>query len=286
MFARGFIRSLLIILVMITIAIVSYRIVMHMWDIPVPVTDELISTRQQEEEPITQAVIDDISKNLIFNYDDQTGDIRSILLEIFHLEEKRMQYITIPIRTQFTMSEALYRKLVLVHPTIPQVIKLSNIRKYFDEDTVYDYGTLILEDLLGVDISFYTALPNSIYETMFTTKELINTNSSTTTLETVENNDNGASCEVFSEEYIAFLKTIKTEQGLRDYIEEIYPYFKSNLSLAGKMNYLESYCRTSLSKVTFDRIEGINQNSAYIIDQALAKQQVESYIAGYVSTNE
>src|SRR5690606_12571876 len=106
--------------------------------------EKLSPKKQQEDEPITKAVIEDISKNLIFHFNDETGEIHNILLEIFHLQEKRMRYITIPVRTQFTMSETLYRKLVMVHPTIPQVIRLSNITKYFDKDMVYDYGTLIV----------------------------------------------------------------------------------------------------------------------------------------------
>lgn len=278
-FARGFINSFFIILVMLTVGAISYGTAMHFWNIPEAESDGLVPPRQQKEEPITEAVIDDITKNLIFHFDDETGEINSILLEIFHLEEKRMQFITIPIRTQYTMSEALYRKLVLVHPTIPQVIRLSNITKYFERDDVYDYGVLIVEDLLGVSISFYTAIPTSIYETIFVTQDFIGEKEYEATDET-EGHNAGATYEVFAEEYMVYLRSIRTAAELRGYIEGVYPSFQSNLSLYDKMNYFESYSRTSLSHVSFDRIYGVNQNSAYIIDRAFAKQQVESYIAG------
>jgi len=279
-FVRGFIWSMIIMLAMLVVAVISYGIVMHVWNVPEPIPEEAVPTKQQKEEPIIEAVIEDISKNLIFHFDDETGEIQNILLEIFHLEEKRMQFIAIPIRTKFTMSDTLYRKLVMVHPTIPQVIRLSNITKYFDEKTVYDYGVLLVEDLLGVDISYYTAIPTSVYETMFISKKYIDDKGKTTTDETDESNG-GLVYEVFSENYLTFLRSIKTTEELRDYIEEIYPSLHSNLTLAGKMNYLESYSKTSLTNITFDLIRGTNQNSAYVIAQTSAKQQIESYIAGF-----
>lgn len=282
MFVRGFIRSFFIILAMLIIGVISYGVVMHFWNIPEPVPEVKLSPKkQQEDEPITKAVIEDISKNLIFHFNDETGEIHNILLEIFHLQEKRMRYITIPVRTQFTMSETLYRKLVMVHPTIPQVIRLSNITKYFDKDMVYDYGTLIVEDLLGVNISYYTAIPESVYQTMFTSKKFVEEKGKISSADLTDSDRLDVTFEVFSEEYVAFLKSIETTDKLYDYIEEIYPSFQSNLSLHGKMNYLESYSKTSLTNVTFDLIGGINQNNAYVIDKASAKNQIESYIAGY-----
>lgn len=279
-FARGFIWSFIIIFAMLIVGVISYGIVMHVWNVPEPVQEELIPTRQQEDASITEPVIEAISKNLIFHFDDETGEIKNMLLEIYHLEEKRMQFITIPIRTQFTMSDSLYRKLVLVDPTIPQVIRLSNITKYFDKDTVYDYGVLLAEDLLGVDISYYTAIPGSVYKSIFISKKFADEKRNTSTSEMI-GNDGDLTYEVFSDDYVAFLKSMKTTEELSDYIEVIYPSLQSNLSLFGKMNYVEGYSKTSLTNVTFDLIQGINQNSAYVIDQALAKQQIESYIAGF-----
>jgi hypothetical protein len=256
----------------------SYWAVMHFWDIPIAEPEEKGPSQQQKEEPITKAALDDVSKNLIFRVQEETGEINGILLEIFHCGEKRMQYITIPIRTQYTMSETLYRKLVLVRPTIPQIIKLSNITKYFDKDTVYDYGVLIMEDLLGIDISYYTVIPESIYTTIFETHEITEDNKKSSEKLSQEK-EAGISYEVFSDKYIKFLKSFQTAEDVYDYIAELYPHLQSNLPLNGKMNYLESYCKTPLSRVSFALINGVNKNNAYYIEAALAKQQIESYIA-------
>ncbi|NLK27740.1 MAG: hypothetical protein GX306_05285 [Clostridiales bacterium] len=274
LFVRAFMKSFFLVIILSSVGVLSYWSVMHFWDIPEAVSQKKEIIIKNEKKPITEAIIEDISKNLIFCYNEETGEITKILLEIFHCEEKKMQYITIPVRTQFTMSETFYQRMVLVHPTIPQVIRLSNIHKYFDLDTVYDYGVLILEDLLQLKFSYYTAIPQSIYETIFITEGKTET--------TTENRgDLGISFkEVFSEEYKKFLRSMKTAEELREYIKEIYPSLRSNLSLYGKMNYLDSYCRTPLNKITFDIIQGTDKNSAYYIDVEMAKDQINQYIAG------
>ena len=277
--AIGFIKSLFVVLIMFGAGAGSYWAVMHFLDIPIAEPEEKGPLQQQKEEPITKAALDDVSKNLIFRVQEETGEINGILLEIFHCGEKRMQYITIPIRTQYTMSETLYRKLVLVRPTIPQIIKLSNITKYFDKDTVYDYGVLIMEDLLGIDISYYTVIPESIYTTIFETHEITEDNKKISSEKLSQEKEAGISYEVFSDKYIKFLKSFQTAEDVYDYIAETYPHLQSNLPLNGKMNYLESYCKTPLSRVSFALINGVNKNNAYYIEAALAKQQIESYIA-------
>jgi hypothetical protein len=75
------------------------------------------------------------------------------LLEVFNSNGRKLGYISIPLDTKLTMSETLYRKLVVIKPEIPQIIKLSSVTKYLEEKTVFEYGVLMMEDLLGTDIS-------------------------------------------------------------------------------------------------------------------------------------
>jgi len=173
------------------------------------------------------------------------------------------------------MTDSLYCKLIPVNPAIPQMIKLSGISKYFDKDTVYDYGVLIMEDLLKINISYYTAIPQSIYETMFVTENL---------MPDVTNKEEAQSTstvpkELFSEEYITFLKSFTTAEALSKYIEDIYSSIQSNLTLNEKMNYFESYCNTPSSSIFFELIHGVNHNSAYIVDTDLATQQFADYMS-------
>lgn len=248
------------VLIFFCVGVISYQIVIRLWDVPESSLVILAQNEELKKEQITVPQIDDISKNLIYVVDSNTGELKHLLLEIFHCEEKRMKYITIPIRTQITLSEALYQKLTLVHPAIPQVMKLSAMAEYFDKDVIYDYCLLILQELIAIEISYYTVIPEDIYNTMFTSKD--DTKSA------------------FLSEYKEFLRSIKTSEDLKAYIEGIYPKFISNLTLFEKTNYFESYLQTPLNNITFDLINGNDKNSAYYIDRTLAKKQIEDYISG------
>lgn len=260
LFARKFIKSFVFVLVFFIVGGLSYKIVMSLWDVPEAQGISPIQSNEPNKEQITVPSIDDISKNLVFIVNSDTGDLKHLLLEIFHCEDKRMEYITIPIRTQISLSESLYQKLILVHPAIPQVMKLSAMTGYFDEDVIYDYSVLIIQEQLGIEISYYTVVPEDLYDTMFTS---------------IDNTYNA-----FSNDYKEFIRSIKSAEELSDYIEETYPKLISNISLFEKMNYFESYLQTPLNKVTFNLINGNDKNSAYYIDKTLAKKQIEDYIRG------
>jgi hypothetical protein len=276
LFIRGFVQSFFIVVILLGAGILGFRLTKYFLELP---GEEAIVAYQGETVPesITVATIDDISKNLIYCYDEDTNEIIKIILEVFHCEDKKLTYITIPIRTRLTISDALYQDLVLVQPAIPQVMHLSSMVNYYDSETVLEYGVLIIEDLLDIDISYYTAIPQTTYDMIFTEKTIIPEESSAfsdiaTTKETIQ-------VEAFREEYMEFLKTIQTEEELSTYIEQIYPSFQSNLSVAQKMNYLESYCLTPLKNIFFDIIRGNDSNSAYMIDHELVKQQLRELSA-------
>jgi len=273
-FIEGILQSFFIVVILLGAGVLGYQTTMHYWK---PAKEEAVVAYKEKPVPesITEASIDDVSKNLIYSYNEDTKEINKIILEIFHCENKQMTYITIPMRTQFTMSNDLYRKLVLVHPAIPQIMKLSAMTRYFDSETVFDYGVLIVEDLLDIDISYYTAIPKATYDTIF---------AEGTASTTVEGEKGGAEeqtteqmvpVEIFTDEYTDFLKSIQTAEELSTYIEEIYPSFRSNLSLFDKMNYLESYCKTPQSNISFELIKGNDLNHAFVIDNKLATQRLE-----------
>lgn len=82
---------------------------------------------------------------------------------------------------------------------------------------------------------------------------------------------------MFSEEFLEYLSTIDTETKLSTYIKELYTQVDSNLSLADKLNYMESYIKTPGKNIVFELIAGEDSNSAYNIDIAKAKEMLKSY---------
>ncbi|MBH1942568.1 hypothetical protein I5677_16875 [Mobilitalea sibirica] len=273
-FLRVFIKSFFIVFLLIGIGAISYTAVMRYMKEPYDNhAEDYINL--QEDVVIKEARVEDISKNIIFSVNEENGEISKILLEIFHCEAKKLYYITVPIRTQFTMSDTLYQKLVPVYPAIPQVIKLSNITKYFPEETLYEYGALIIDDLFGINTSYYTVIPKDIYETIFVSKNITLEEDNMEEGQTV---DRSITKEVFSDEYLTLLETIKTAEDLSNYIEGIYSAVDSNLSLNQKMNYFESYINLKQNNIYFEILIGEDKNSAYIIKEEKVNEQLENYM--------
>ena len=269
MFLKGFLLSFLIVAILLMSAVIGYQFTIHFWEIPQEksIEEKTIEDKPIEEAPskdnITEVKVEDISKNLIYCYNEETDEIDKMVLEIFHCKNKQLTYITIPMRSGLTMSDELYRKISVVQPAIPQVLQLSAMTGYFDRSSVFEYGVLMVEDLLGIDISYYTVIPKSIYDTIFIGKTL--TTASDRTLPT----------ETFTGEYVEFLKKIDTLEKLRAYIEVIYPSIQSNLTLTDKLEYLDSYLETPLGNVSFQLIQGKDSNSTYRIDIEKAAGQLK-----------
>lgn len=271
MFAIGFLKSLLFFILFAIVSITGYKLVMHFYGIGNADIIEAISPAQKKD-TLTEARIDVISKHLIYSVDEETGDIKKLVLEIYNCERRMLYYITIPIKTQLTLSDSLHRELILIKPSIPGFLKLSAITGYLPKDIAYEYGVLMIEEQLNLQISYYTVVPQSIYEAVFETesiKQKVNRQQGT---------ENTYPREMFSEDYLKHLHTIKTETQLREYIEELYTKIKSNLSFEAKLNYMESYLNTPGENISFEVIAGVDSNSAYTIDEIMVTKQLKAYI--------
>jgi hypothetical protein len=245
-----------------TAGILSYKAVVHFLQ---PKQEDAAVANQNET--VTDDKIgsgpEGLINNLIFCYDDDSKEISKIILEVLDSNNKQLNYITIPVRTQFTMSASLYKKLVLDYPEIPQVLKLSVISKCFSFDKEFKNGAEIIEDLLRTDINYYTAMPQSTYEKIFTEKNVNLADGSGTLPE-----------EVFSNEYKSFLQTLDTKEKVKAYIKDIYPDLKTDIALNDKLKYIDSYYEISSGQITFEILKGNNQNSAYVMDPTLAAEQL------------
>ncbi|CRZ35217.1 hypothetical protein DFR55_10485 [Herbinix hemicellulosilytica] len=269
-FFKGFLLSLIFFALFLGIGILSYQIVMDFFNIENEAVEVAeIITSDKKQSIITEARLDDVSKHLIFCVDEDDGSIKKLLLEIFNCHSNKMYYFTIPIKTRFTLSSSLHKELVLVKPSIPQFLKLSAITTYIQDDTAYEYSVLMIEDLLDISISYYSVVPQSIYDSVFTTEKIGLIKDSNDISDKYPR-------EIFSQDFIEFLGTIKTESELRKYIEEIYGKIKSNLKFEDKLNYMESYLNTAGENIYFEVIAGKDSNSEYTVDKEAAKKQVEA----------
>ncbi len=265
-FAKVFIRSIFVVLFLLTVAVISYKAAMHFWQPKekgvVAYQDDTVSTDKVKVE------IEAVSKNLIFCYDEESNDITKIVLEILNGHSRKLTYITIPVRTKITIDDPLYRKIILDCPEMPQFMKLSALSAYLDADKAFEYGVLITENLLGIDINYYTVFPVNTYETIFTQKY-------------IKQEDNYASVpmETFTKDYTKYIKTLDTKEKVTAYIEETYPSIKTNLALDDKVKFLRYYMEVSPKDISFELIKGRNINSEYTIDLEHTGQQLVEHTA-------
>lgn len=275
LFAKGFFKSLIFFAFLFCICTLSFKMVMHFFDIENETVEVMETVPSiQEQTGITQASIDDISKHLIISVDEETGSINKLVLEIFNCQRNKLTYITIPIKTQLNLSNSLHKKLILIKPSIPQFLMISAITSYIPDDMAYEYTVLMIEELLNINISYYTVVPQSVYETVFVTEKL----SSKANSKSNENAMAPYPREIFSPEFLEFLHTIKTETQLREYIKDIYSNIKSNLSFEDKLNYMDSYLNITGKGISFEVISGRDSNSTYIIDEAAADKQLKTFM--------
>jgi hypothetical protein len=248
---------------------------MKLWMTP-PEKTEVVEKPEPTAIPITEPSVDDVSKNLIFCYDSENHIISKLVLEVFHCERKQLTYITIPMSTQFTMTDVLYKKLIAVQPSIPQMIRLSTMIRYLDSSVIFDYGVLMIEDMLDIDISYYSVIPTELYQSLFEERSIPDGVSAAGLLAEAEQSDaEMVVAEVFTEECIERLSSLKNKEEISSYIKILYEEIKSNLSVDGKMNYLESYSMTSKEDVSFTRLGGYDRNSGFIIDESKVQQQLQ-----------
>lgn len=259
-FLKIFIMSFFIVVLLLSAGVLSYKAVMHFWQ---PKEDSTVAYQNETlPEKSSRVVIEEISKNLIICYDKSTKNITKIVLEILNSHSKQLTYVTVPVRTELTLSGSLYKKMIIDCPEVPQVLKLSTLSKYLVPDKAFEYEVLIIENLLGIKISYYTAIPSDTYDTIFTQKSV------------KKAGFDAVSMEVFSKDFNSYLETLTSRDALAAYLEEIYASIDSSLALKDKKKYLDYYSEALPEHVSFELIEGYNQNSAYTIDMEDAAQQL------------
>lgn len=263
---KVFKRSLIVVIVLTITGVLSYKAAMMFWqpsEDQTGITDELHTVTADTVKASEKGV----SKNLIYCYDKKAKEITKIVLEILNSNDNKLTYITIPVRTECTLPNALYEKLTLDAPEMPQVLKLSTLTKYLSVKKAYADGAKIIGELLETNINYYTAIPKNIYETIFQEKSIKQ-----------DKDYDAVPQEVFTNEYKTLVSSLDSKNKVSDYMEEMYPKLKSNLSLKKKKTLAKSYSEISASSITFDLIKGTNLNNGYVIDESLALEQLSGYL--------
>ncbi len=280
-FVHKFIRSTFWMLVLIAIGVLSYKITMLYYDASGGPKDERAAFIIKEYFG-GDAKVEDVSKNLILSQNEE-GQVKHILLEIFNRNTKNLDYITIPVDTRFTISNEIYQKLCNVGSEAPQIICFEDADSYFKEQTLYQYMVILVEDMLDMDIGYYTVISEEQFNWVFTETEVEVSEEIEDTIKKMY--------KVYkvSDSFFHETKNLTDEDSLKNFLKEEAKEYQSNLSLKGKYEYVQGYLGVQEDYIYVHSVYGTQREEYFDIEleksQILVKEIIENSVP-YMETQE
>jgi len=264
-----FLNSILIILAFMVTGFISYKLTLLYYDnFGGPKDDKTASIIS---ELYGEVEVTEVPKNLIYAVGEDK-ELKAVVLEIFNTKTNNMDYITIPLKSQFTLSNELYQKLCASGCDVPQIMKLSRMDDYFSDETMYEYGIIMIEDLLDVDINYYTAVPADEFKKMFKQRDAV-----------VAYADDGTQMQSYYEWHLkkSYIKKIAAfkEEEYEDYIKEISDFCESNLNIKSKLEYAKSYVNINPNLIYEHSLYGKLNNSDFEINVEASNQMIQTILS-------
>ena len=193
-----------------------------------------------------------------------------------------MDYITIPVGTDYTIPTEMYQRLSTVNQEIPQIVRIGRLKQYFqtDEDA-YGYGELIIEKMLGIKISYYTVLDQETYLSHYSRK---NINVKFKPLSLAESGGENSvtvteKINVASDSYLKQLKDIKGDQNkIAEFIKQQYERVDSNLTVYNKIGYVECYEKQDPDMFHYWGIPGKYTDKIFAVDTKASKSFINNIV--------
>ncbi|MCR4605643.1 MAG: LytR C-terminal domain-containing protein [Eubacterium sp.] len=196
------------------------------------------------------------SSNLIYSYNKDSGKIEGMILELFAQDTKNMTYITIPANTAVSIGSDTYAKLTQVNQSLPQTVVMSDIPNYFAGDVAFEYGIMILQEQLPVDIGYFTAIPSDKFNVYYKFGEKLD------------------DCYTPTDAYISTLKKCTTEGDMKDLIEDMWDEQYSDITLQQKENYAAALAGVNWDYVHAYAAIGTKDGENFTIDGKKTKKLV------------
>lgn len=176
------------------------------------------------------------SINLIFYKQNGEKELKDVVIEVLDGTNNQLTYVTVPLDTEIGMSQELYEDLSTVYTDIPQYSRLRQFGQIFKKDKEYRYAQLILDDILGIDSSYYTVITGEQASFQEYQKQM-----------QVQAQGRG-------------------ENELSALIKNAYEHISSNLSKKKKASQASLYANIPSNAITFTEIEGTRHTNSFEID--------------------
>ncbi len=247
----NFFKTIGIILLLVAVGVLSYYLTMLYFD----------QTARTERSTTYKHVITvntgNESSNLIYSYDTKTKKIKAMVLELFDSVSGNMNYITIPVDTQITISANTYADLMEVSQKLPQLCRMSDINDYFKGDVAYEYGILILQEELKADIGYFTAISSDQFNSLF---ENAGSKSKPKYKPAKALLDRAAAC--------------SSAGDLEDLMEEMWDDLITDVTLSQKQGYADALTRVQQDKIRLYRAYGTKNGDVYTLNSDKNKKLI------------
>ena len=264
-FVRGFVRTGCMMLLMFIVGFTTYKLTIGVYKLT---HKDGKQTSNVSNTIANDGTADNICKNLIYIADEE-DNIQGVILEILNTYTNNLDYVTIPIDTQFPLSTDLYQRLYAKNQQIPQIITLKNLNTYFDKSTRFVYGELMMNELLGTELSCYTIINSDTADSIFGEE------TRTILLETGELVE--GSVYVLKD---SIIESISGEEvySMKEYLARFYEVAKSNLSLESKQKYASTYRNVNRDYIYYHIIPGVQEIDYYDADTELTKEFIDQLV--------
>lgn len=255
---KTFFKTMGIIILLLAVGVGSYFLTMLYYK----------TTERDERSTKYKHVIDvsvgSESSNLIYSVDPDTKKIKAVVLELFDKETGNLDYVTIPSKTQISLSKKKYQEYMEISDQIPQIVTLQDINEYFAGDVAYEYGILLLQEDLNVDIGYFTALESNEFGKRFEQK-------------------NGAYKP--KSEYLDTVGQNKDESAMKDFIEKEWDIVISDITLAQKQQYAAAFVKVNPKFIYAHRAYAEEVKGKATLDAAKTKKMIDKIWDSEARTN-
>nr|MBP3597995.1 LytR C-terminal domain-containing protein [Eubacterium sp.] len=247
-FLRTFLKTIGIIVMFLAIGVGSYFLTMLFHK-----TTERVE-RSTKYEHVIEVNPSSESSNLIYSVDSDTKEVKAVVLELFDKETGNLDYVTIPNKTQISLSSQDYTKYLEVSQLLPQIVTLKDLNEYFSGDVAYEYGILFLQSELDVEIGYFTALDKVEFNKRFVKKN---------------------NAFVPRTEYLDTVAENKDEKAMEDFIEKEWDVVISDITLSQKQQYAEGFLKVNRDFIYAHRAYAEEIKGQAVLDAKKTTQMIK-----------
>lgn len=251
-------KTFFVIVLLAAAAVASYIFTMKYYE---------VSDAGQKDDIVLDIVgdvtADEVSRNIIYSVDSETRKVKAMVIEVLNTHTNNLDYLTIPVESEFIISNEVYQRMCAAGVDAPQIIRMESINDYFDNDRAYEYGILILEDCLGIDIGYYTAFDSSEFDRIFNISETSGAYEISPTILTEANQ-------------------YKTDDDIDGMIKDKCENALSNLKVKNRTKYAQAYSNVVPELIYYHVITGEMSADVYNIDAQDAYAQYQTILSASV----